>query len=145
MITPSSPIVDRTIDLTRSLRTAANALMDTAHEQRATGKLTLNDYFAIADRYQTIINQANMAVYEAAEKLPPIEPHLAPIEAASKDLEQAALSMAKATDVLAVSAQLLQALSSLVVAILHPEPAAFAAVAAAIVSAVQGIRGQLSH
>lgn len=144
-MTVTSPIVDRTINLTRSLRVAANAMMDRAHEQRTAGQLSLNDYFAIADRYQSIINQANMVVYEAAEKLPPIEPHLAPLEAASKELEQAALTMAKVTDVLAVSAQLLQALSSLVVAILHPEPAAFAAVAAAIVSAVQGIRGQLSH
>jgi hypothetical protein len=142
----SSPsIVDRTISVTRTLRTVANALMDFAHDARERGELSLDEFFTLSERYQTIINQANTACYEAAKQLPNMEAHLGPIESATKELEKASLLLAKVTDVLAVSAQLLQALSGLVLAILKPEPAAFAAVAATIVAAVQGIQGQLSH
>jgi hypothetical protein len=142
---PPPSIVDRTISVTRSLRVVANTVMDRAHDFRESGELSLNDFFTLSDRYQTIINQANRACYEAAEQLPKMDEHLAPIESATRELEKASVLLAKVTDVVAVSAQLVQALSGLVVAILKPEPAAFAAVAATIVAAVQGIQGQLSH
>jgi hypothetical protein len=145
MDTSSQTIVDRTIAVTRTLRTVANGLMEFAHDARARGELSLDEFFTLSERYQSIINQANTACHEAANQLPDMESHLAPIESATKELERASLVLAKVTDVLAVSAQLLQALSGLVLAILKPEPAAFAAVAATIVAAVQGIQGQLSR
>jgi len=145
MDTSSQTIVDRTIAVTRTLRTVANGLMEFAHEARERGELSLDEFFTLSERYQSIINQANTACHEAAKQLPSMESHLAPIESATKELERASLVLAKVTDVLAVSAQLLQALTGLVLAILKPEPAAFAAVAATIVAAVQGIQGQLSR
>ena len=142
---PALSVVDRTISVTRSLRSVANAVMDRAHDFRDSGQLSLNDFFTLSERYQTIINQANRACYEAAEQLPKMDDHLAPIESATKELEKASVLLARVTDVVAVSAQLVQASAGLVVAILKPEPSAFAAVAATIVAAAQGIQAQISH
>jgi hypothetical protein len=137
----NSTTVDRTIALTRSLRTVANALMDRAHDARSAGEISLDEYFAVADRYQAIINQANMACYEAAEHLPTVTVDLDAVEGAAQSLEKAAVFLAKTTDVLAISAQLLQALSSLVLAILNPQPAAFLAVATSIQATISTIAG----
>jgi hypothetical protein len=147
METPAPPasVVELTISITRALRNTANAILEQAHKARAAGQLTLDEFFAVTDRYQMIINQANMACYEAVEHLPPIEKELIPIETAAKELEQASLHLAKVTDVLVISAQLLQALSALVLAILNPEPGAFVSVAFTIAGTVQNIQRQLSH
>lgn len=145
METPPGTLVDRTIAVTRALRKVANTLMDRAHEARSFGQLSLDEYFMLTERYQQIQDEANRACHEAVESLPDMEVHLGPIESATKDLEAASLLLAKVTDVLAVSALLLQALAGLVVAIVKPEPAAFAAVAATLAATVQGIHSQLSH
>jgi hypothetical protein len=137
--------VEQTLQITQSLRNVANALMERAHQARDAGEISLDDFFAVSERYQEIINQANVACYEAAERLPAMDEHIGPIEAATKDLEHASIMLAKITDVLAVAGQILQAVSSLVLAILNPQPAAFGAVALTIASAAQGIQGQLSH
>lgn len=142
---PALPLIERTITLTRALRNVANALLERAHQARSDGQLSLDDFFAVTDRYQTIINQANLACYEAAEHLPDIGQYLGPVEAATRELEQASALLAKVTDILAISGHLLTALSSLVLSILKPEPAAFAAVTAAVIAAAQGIKRQANH
>lgn len=136
---PSSENLERTIEITRSLRKVADELLEYAQKEHAAGNLSLEDFFKFTDGYQMIINQANVACYEAASHLPPLDEHLKPIETATQTLAESATKLAKAADVLSVSAGLLQGLAALVAAIMNPGPAAFASVAVALAAAAQGI------
>lgn len=127
------------------MRNFANALMEHAHEARASGQMSLDDYFVVADRYQTIINQANEACYKANTQVAPMSAQLEPIEQATKTLEQSATFLAKTTNILAISGDLAQAVTALVLGIVKGEPSELTVVGTAIVNAVQGIRGEASR
>src|SRR5437773_12580076 len=121
MDTPPESLVERTLSVTRSLRQVANSFLDRALQARSEGKISLDAFLQLSERYQSIINLANKVCHEVADGLPPLQEHLSPIETATKDLEKASLLLAKVTDVLAVSALLLQALGGLVLAVRNPE------------------------
>jgi hypothetical protein len=127
------------------MRNFANALMDRAEKARQSGAMSLDDYFTVAGRYQTIINQANQACYAAAQNLQPLEADLGPIETATSTLEQSAAFLAEATDVLAISAEILEASGAIVEAIIKTDPSELSTAEGAIAAAIDGIRGQANH
>ena len=59
---------DEVIIITRVLREAADRMMAQAYTDRDAGKLSLEDFFAVAERYQQIQNECNRAVHEAASR-----------------------------------------------------------------------------
>jgi hypothetical protein len=80
---------EETIIITRVLREAADRMMEQAYKDRDSSKLSLEDFFAVSERYQQIQNECNRAVHEAASRLPRLPKELAAIGDATKQLETA--------------------------------------------------------
>lgn len=139
----SDSVVERTIAITRALRSVAHALMERAFEAREAGELDLSSFLSVSDRYQAMINQANTALYEVVKALPPLGAHIATIEQATRELEVAAKRLSEVKDVVSISAELLVALSALTVAVLRPDAAAIAATAEAIAAVTASIRSRI--
>ncbi len=111
---------EETIIITRVLREAADRMMEQAYKDRDSSKLSLEDFFAVSERYQQIQNECNRAVHEAASRLPRMPKELAAIGDATKQLEQALKSVTAVSDTVNLSSKLLWALGSLVLTIITP-------------------------
>ena len=79
----AEPVVERTNEVTRALRKVASQVMEQAFTARAAGELPLDGFFAVAERYQSIVNQANTALYEVVARLPKLDAELRHIEDAT--------------------------------------------------------------
>jgi hypothetical protein len=111
---------EETIIITRVLREAADRMMEQAYKDRDSSKLSLEDFFAVSERYQQIQNECNRAVHEAASRLPSLPQELAAIGQATRQLEQALKSVTAVSDTVNLSSKLLWALGSLVLTIITP-------------------------
>lgn len=125
--------VDEIIIITRVLRDAADRMMTQAYKDRDAGKLSLEDFFAVSERYQQIQNECNRAVHEAATRLPSFPGELQVITAATAQLENTLKTISAVSDTVNLSAKLLWALGSLVLTIVTPSLEGAGVTASAIV------------
>jgi hypothetical protein len=137
------PIVERTIAITRTLRSVAHAVMERAFDQRAVGELDMEGFLVVSERYQAMINQANRTLYQVAESLPSLGAHIEKIEQATHQLEVVAGRLRDAKDVVTIASQLLVALSALTLAVVRPDAAAVAATVDAITTVSETIRARI--
>src|SRR4051812_34109107 len=114
----ADPVVERALTVTRSLRSLASQLMERAYAKRSAGELSIDDFLVMEDRHQQILNQANTAIYDAAERLDSIAEEFRKVEDAAKELERLQSILKTVSEVLAISAQLLLATSALALLIL---------------------------
>jgi hypothetical protein len=124
---------DEVIIITRVLREAADRMMAQAYTDRDAGKLSLEDFFSVAERYQQIQNECNRAVHEAASRLPKFPGEMVAISQATAQLENALKTISAVSDTVNLSAKLLWALGSLVLTIVTPSLEGAGVTASAIV------------
>ncbi len=124
---------EQTIIITRVLRDAADRMMEQAYKDRDTGKLPLESFFVVAERYQQIQNECNRAVHEAASKLEKFPAELQVIARATEQLESTLKTISAVSDTVNLSAKLLWALGSLVLTIVTPSLEGAGVTASAIV------------
>jgi hypothetical protein len=136
----ADPIVERTLAVTRSLRSLAAQLMERAYQKRDAGELSMEDFLGMEARHQEILNQANTAIYQATDNLASIAEEFHQVEDASKELDRLQGTLKTISDVLAVSAQLLMATSALALLVLDPNPGTVAATANALYDVARTIR-----
>lgn len=135
--------IERILAVTRTLRRIGDELLEEARHKRERGELSLAGYMKAAEQHQELINHANRAVYRATESLPPLDAQVIAVEAATKELETATKNLRRVTDILALSAKLVLAVTSVVAAVFRPDPMTIAASAEAIVNAARVIRDQV--
>lgn len=136
----ADPIVERTLMVTRSLRSLASQLMERAFQKRAAGELSIDDFLIMEDRHQQILNQANTAIYQATDSLASIAEEFHQVEDAAKELDRLQGILKTVAEVLSISAQLLLATSALALLVLDPNPGTVAATATAIYDVARTIR-----
>src|SRR5436305_2030386 len=85
---PADPIVERALVVTRSLRALASQLMERAYAKRDAGELSLDEFLLMEQRHQRICNQANAAIYDAAERLASLAEEFQKVEEATTELER---------------------------------------------------------
>lgn len=124
---------EQTIIITRVLRDAADRMMEQAYKDRDAGKLPLESFFVVAERYQQIQNECNRAVHEAASKLEKFPAELQVIARATEQLESTLKTISAVSDTVNLSAKLLWALGSLVLTIVTPSLEGAGVTASAIV------------
>jgi hypothetical protein len=124
---------EETIIITRALREAGERMMEQAYRDRDSGKLSLDSFFLVSERYQQIQDECNRAVREAAARLPTLPKEVAALGDATKQLEQALKTVTAISDTVNLSAKLVWALGSLVLTIITPSVDSAAMTAAAIV------------
>lgn len=124
---------EETIIITRALREAGDRMMEQAYRDRDSGKLSLDSFFLVSERYQQIQDECNRAVREAAARLPSLPKEVAALGDATKQLEQALKTVTAISDTVNLSAKLVWALGSLVLTIITPSVDSATMTAAAIV------------
>lgn len=124
---------EETIVITRVLRQAADRMMEQAYKDRESGHLSLEQFFAVTERYQQIQNECNRAVHEAASRLQTFPGEMLAISQATQRLGESLKTIAGISDTINVSAKLLGALGSLVFTIMAPNVESAAMTASAIV------------
>ncbi len=108
-------------------------MMEQAYRDRDSGKLSLESFFLVSERYQQIQDECNRAVREAAARLPTLPKEVAALGDATKQLEQALKTVTAISDTVNLSAKLVWALGSLVLTIITPSVDSATMTAAAIV------------
>ena len=137
---PADPIVERALAVTRSLRALASQLMERAYAKRDAGELSLDEFLVMEQRHQRILNQANVAIYDATAHLASIAEEFQKVEEATKELDKLQTTLKTVTEVLNISAQLLLAASALALMFFDPNPGTVAASASAIFEVGRTIR-----
>ncbi|HMU39055.1 MAG TPA: hypothetical protein PKE31_08570 [Pseudomonadota bacterium] len=136
---PSIDATEETIIITRALRDAANRMIEQAYKDRDAGKLSLEDFFAVAERYERIQSDCNRAVHEAASRLPRFPGEMVAISQATQKLSDALKTISGVSDTVNVSAKLLGALGCLVFTIMAPSIDGVAMTASAIADVTRTI------
>lgn len=121
------------IAVSRSFRKMADRLMDHAHDQLVAGQMALNDYYTVSDRYQSLIQQANLITYEADRLVGQgVAAEFAGLVAVTRQLEERFQRLQRLEHVLALSMKLFVAVGSVVLAVVSPGVGTIAAAVAAV-------------
>ena len=121
------------IAASRSFRKMADRLMDHAHDQLTAGRLGLDDYYTVSDRYQSLVQQANLITYEADRLVGQgVQAEFAGLVDVTRDLEGRFQRLRRIEHIMALSMKLFVAVGSVVLAVVNPGLGTIAAALAAV-------------
>jgi hypothetical protein len=142
---PASPadidaFVNRVIDWSKTLLKCADAAVARAHEQRLAGEIGFADFNAVLQNKIAVTQKCFEMTNSASAVLAKIaESELAPLAAATAQLQAASDKLDKISRAVAIISELVVAASAIAVAIAAPTPASIGAAGSAVVAVSKDI------